>query len=40
MAVNISIEVQKLLYYALKKQLIISEDIIYTRNRLLEALYC
>jgi len=38
MAVNISNEVQNLLYYALQKQLIISEDIIYTRNRLLEAL--
>ncbi|MGH4123227.1 MAG: UDP-glucose--hexose-1-phosphate uridylyltransferase [Clostridium sp.] len=36
--VNISIEVQKLLYYALRKQLIIPADIIYTRNRLLEAL--
>lgn len=38
MAVNISIEVQKLLYYAVRKQLIVSEDIIYTKNRLLEAL--
>jgi len=38
MAVNISIEVEKLLYYALRKQLIISEDEIYTKNRLLDAL--
>jgi UDPglucose--hexose-1-phosphate uridylyltransferase len=38
MAVNISIEVQKLLYYALRKKLIVAEDIIYTKNRLLEAL--
>jgi UDPglucose--hexose-1-phosphate uridylyltransferase len=38
MAVNISLEVQKLLYYALKRKLIRPEDIIYTRNRLLEAL--
>ena len=38
MAVNISIEVQNLLNYALQKQLIIPEDIIYTKNKLLEAL--
>ena len=38
MAVNISIAVEKLIYYALQKQLIASEDIIYTKNRLLEAL--
>ncbi|MBU3188129.1 UDP-glucose--hexose-1-phosphate uridylyltransferase [Clostridium bowmanii] len=38
MAINISIEVQKLLYYARKKQLIESEDLIYTKNRILEAL--
>lgn len=38
MAVNISVEVQNLLYYGLKKKLIKSEDIIYTKNRLLEAL--
>ena len=38
MAVNISNEIQNLLYYALQKQLIIPEDIIYTKNRLLEAL--
>lgn len=35
---NISIGLQKLLHYAMKKQLIVSEDIIYTRNRLLEYL--
>lgn len=35
---NISREVQNLIYYAIKKQLIVSEDIIYTKNRLLEAL--
>ncbi|MCB2298797.1 UDP-glucose--hexose-1-phosphate uridylyltransferase [Clostridium tagluense] len=38
MVVNISIEIQKLLYYAIRKQLIIPTDIIYTRNLLLEAL--
>lgn len=38
MVVNISIEVQKLINYALQKQLIVSEDIIYTKNRLLEVL--
>jgi UDPglucose--hexose-1-phosphate uridylyltransferase len=38
MSVNISIEVQKLIYYALQKKLIVSEDRIYTKNRLLEAL--
>ena len=38
MAVNISTEVQKLLYYALQKQLIIPEDMIYLKNRILEAL--
>lgn len=38
MAVNICIQVQKLLYYAKEKQLIVSEDVIYTKNRLLEAL--
>ena len=38
MEVNISIEVQKILYYAMQKQLIKSEDIIYTKNRLLEVL--
>lgn len=38
MAVNISIEVQRLIYYALQKQLIAQEDIIYTKNRLLEVL--
>lgn len=38
MSVNISIEVQNLLNYALQKQLIIPEDRIYTKNRLLEAL--
>ena len=38
MAVDISREVQKLLYYATKKKLIVSEDIIYTKNRLLEVL--
>ena len=36
--VNISVELQKLLYYALRKKLIVIEDIIYTKNRLLEAL--
>ncbi|MGV8980681.1 UDP-glucose--hexose-1-phosphate uridylyltransferase [Clostridium sp.] len=38
MAVNISIEVQKLLYYGEQKQLIECADIIYTKNRILEAL--
>lgn len=38
MAVNISTEVQKLLYYAIRKKLITPEDIIYTKNRLLETL--
>ncbi|MBW9151986.1 UDP-glucose--hexose-1-phosphate uridylyltransferase [Clostridium estertheticum] len=38
MAVNISSEVQKLIYYAINKQLITSEDLIYTKNRLLETL--
>ena len=38
MAVNISLEVQKLIYYGIQKQLIVSEDIIFTKNRLLEAL--
>jgi len=38
LAVNISIEVQKLIYYALQKKLIVSEDGIYTKNRLLEVL--
>ena len=38
MAVNISTEVQRLLYYALQKQLIIPEDMIYSKNRILEAL--
>lgn len=38
MVVKISIEIQKLLYYGIRKQLIVSEDIIYTKNRLLEAL--
>lgn len=38
MAVNISIEIQRLLYYGEQKQLIELEDIIYTKNRLLEAL--
>jgi UDPglucose--hexose-1-phosphate uridylyltransferase len=38
MAVNISLEIQKLLHYAIKRKLIVPEDIIYTRNRLLEAL--
>lgn len=38
MAVSISIEVQKLLYYALQKKLIEPEDIIYTRNRILQVL--
>ncbi|MGH4137397.1 UDP-glucose--hexose-1-phosphate uridylyltransferase [Clostridium sp.] len=38
MAVNISIEVQKLLYYGEQKKLIERADIIYTKNRILEAL--
>jgi len=38
MAVNISIEVEKLIYYGLQKQLIVPEDIVFTKNRLLEAL--
>ncbi|MGH4052639.1 MAG: UDP-glucose--hexose-1-phosphate uridylyltransferase [Clostridium sp.] len=38
MEVNISIEVQKLLYYAKQKNLIKSEDLIYTKNRMLEVL--
>jgi len=38
MAVDISKEVEKLLYYGVKKGLIIPEDIIYTKNRLLEVL--
>ena len=38
MAVNISIQVQNLLHYAKEKQLIVSEDVIYIKNRLLEAL--
>jgi len=38
MTVNISLEVQKLLYYAIRKKLIAAEDIIYTKNRLLETL--
>jgi len=38
MAVDISIEVQKLLSYAIRKELITPEDIIYTKNRLLETL--
>jgi UDPglucose--hexose-1-phosphate uridylyltransferase len=38
MAVNISIEIEKLLNYAVQKQLVVSEDIIYTKNRLLEVL--
>jgi UDPglucose--hexose-1-phosphate uridylyltransferase len=38
MAVNISIEVEKLIYYGVQKQLIVSEDIVFTKNRLLEAL--
>ncbi|MCB2288195.1 UDP-glucose--hexose-1-phosphate uridylyltransferase [Clostridium sp. CS001] len=38
MAVNISIEVQKLLYYASQNQLIEEEDIIFSKNRLLEVL--
>lgn len=38
MAVNISSEVQKILYYAINKQLITPEDLIYTKNRLLETL--
>ena len=38
MAVNISIEVKKLLYYAIRKELITPEDLIYTKNRLLGVL--
>ena len=38
MEVNISIEVQKILYYAMQKHLIKSEDLIYTKNRILEVL--
>ena len=38
MAVNISTEVEKILCYAKHKKLITSEDLIYTKNRLLETL--
>ncbi len=38
MAVNISKQVQNLLYYAVNKKLIEPEDMIYTKNRILEAL--
>lgn len=36
--VNIQKEIEKLLVYGLRKQLIDSEDVIYTRNRILEVL--
>lgn len=38
MSINIALEIEKLLFYGFKKQLISKEDIIYTRNRLLEVL--
>lgn len=38
MSINIALEIEKLLFYGFKKQLITKEDIIYTRNRILEVL--
>lgn len=38
MSINIALEIEKLLFYGFKKQLIGKEDIIYTRNRILEVL--
>mgnify|MGYP001560125574 CR=1 FL=1 len=39
MKVFISIQIQKLLYYARHKELLEAEDIIYTKNKLLEVLH-